>query len=512
MHRRQFLRTFGLGSTLFALGGRRLMAARQTGTGKPRNVIFILTDDHRYDAFSFLGHPFLETPNMDRLALQGANLKNAFVTTSLCSPSRASVLTGQYAHKHQVVDNATRMPEHLRLFPEYLQDAGYKTAFIGKWHMGGSSDEPRRGFDHWVSFRGQGRYYPPEGNSDWHLNVDGRAMPQTKYITDELTDYAVDWLEQQDDDQPFFMYLSHKGTHDPFEPAERHKGAYAGQPFPEPATMANTEENYNDKPMWVKNQRNSWHGVDFSYHHMRDATLTELYQRYCEALLSIDESTGRLLDSLEQQGRLDDTLILYMGDNGFQWGEHGLIDKRTAYEASMRVPLLAHCPNLIQPGTAIGEQVANIDIGPTIMEAAGVSTPDQMDGASFLRLLSGEKIPWREDLLYEYFWEYSFPQTPAMHALRTNKYKYIRYYGVWDLNELYNLEEDPDETVNLFTHPDHQEVVRDMRNRLAAILEETAGLEIPFRVLPHANNLRLKSGAKPAGFPEEFMRQKNAQY
>ena len=245
MHRRAFLQILPA------------LAAAQS-TAKPRNVIFILTDDHRFDAIGFLkGQPFLETPHLDSLARDGAHLKNAFVTTALCSPSRSSILTGKYAHKHKVIDNNTAIPKGTTFFPSYLQKAGYKTAFIGKWHMGGESDAPQPGFDRWVSFRGQGTYLPsPNG-----LNVDGKKVPQKGYITDELTDYAVEFIEKQK--QPYFLYLSHKAVHSEFIPADRHKGKFKDQKFvPPPSLTADA----TDRPMWVQNQRNSWHGVDYPYH------------------------------------------------------------------------------------------------------------------------------------------------------------------------------------------------------------------------------------------------------
>ncbi len=304
--------------------------ARQAGA-EPLNVVFILTDDHRYDAMGFMGHPFLETPHMDALAEEGVHFRNAFVTTSLCSPSRASILTGLYAHRHHVVDNNHPVPAGTVYFPQYLQQAGYETAFVGKWHMGNEGDDPKPGFDHWVSFRGQGTYLPsPNG-----LNVNGERVPQKGYITDELTDYAVDWLEGLSDDQPFFLYLSHKAVHANFTPAERHAGRYADREIEPPSTMALPARSAH-WPAWTQNQRNSWHGVDFPYHSRLD--VWAYYRRYLETLLGVDDSVGRVVDHLRRRGWLDNTLVMYMGDNGFAFGEHGLIDKRTAYEESMRVP------------------------------------------------------------------------------------------------------------------------------------------------------------------------------
>lgn len=470
------------------------LAAAQTPR-KPRNIIFILTDDHRYDAIGFLkGQPFLETPHLDSLARDGAHLRNAFVTTALCSPSRASILTGKYAHKHKIVDNNTAIPAGTKFFASYLQEAGYKTAFIGKWHMGGESDAPQPGFDRWVSFRGQGTYLPSANG----LNVDGEKVPQKGYITDELTDYAVDFIQKQTG--PYFVYLSHKAVHAEFIPAERHKGKFKNSKFLPPPSL-NAEA--INRPMWVHNQRNSWHGVDYPYH--STLNIEEYYKRYAEALCAVDESVGRLLALLKQRGELDSTLVIYMGDNGFAFGEHGLIDKRTAYEESMRVPMLARCPELFRGGQTLPQVVANLDVMPTVLDAAGVPAPAGGDGASFLPLLKGQSIAWRDSLLYEYYWERNFPQTPTIHALRTDQYKYIRYHGIWDLDELYDIKEDPHELHNLIKNPAHQEIVKRMNQRLFEILESTDGMNMPlYRDKGGVNNLRNPNGPKAAPFPKAF--------
>ncbi len=481
--------------------------------GKPLNVVFILSDDHRYDVMSFLGHPWVETPAMDAMAREGVYFENAIVTTSLCSPSRASILTGQYMHNHGVVDNNVLTKPGTIFFPQYLKAAGYQTAYFGKWHMGGHSDEPRPGFDRWVSFRGQGHYYPPE-NRKWSLNVDGQRVPQKGYITDELTEYAIDWLNSsvKDSEQPFFMYLSHKGVHGMFHPAERHAGRYKNKPLPVPKTMANTEDNYKDKPMWLKNQRNSWHGVDFAYH--QDTDIAEHYRLYCEALLGVDESIAKVRNWLAENGVAENTLVMYMGDNGFQWGEHGLIDKRTAYEASLRVPLLGVCPKLWKPGTIVKQVVANIDIGPTILEAAALKTPPHMDGRSFLQLAAGALDPskWRQDALYEYYWEYNYPHTPTTFALRTPRYKFIQYHGIWDIDELYDMETDPHEEHNLIFSSQHKALLAKMRADLHQILESSGANRVPFsHKRGMGSNLRLRSGSKPATFPPQLLREENRQ-
>lgn len=486
----------------------------QPAVAAPRNLVLILTDDHRYDAMGFLGHPFLETPHLDSLARNGAYLKHAFVTTALCSPSRASILTGQYAHRHGVVDNNNPVRGDLTFFPQVLQKAGYKTGFFGKWHMGGDSDAPQRDFHKWVSFRGQGEYWPDRrgtsyaasnaGRPGMTFNVDGQSVPQEGYITDELTDYALDWLKTVSKDQPFFLYLSHKAVHAEFVPAARHAGRYANQPLPIPASRTNQAH----APMWVQNQRNSWHGVDFAYH--SDLDVAAYYRRYCETLLAVDESVGRVLAALRERGQLDDTLVVYMGDNGFAFGEHGLIDKRTAYEWSMRVPLLMQCPAVIPGGTVVTQLFANIDLGPTFLEAAGAPKLPDADGRSFWPLLRGQSASWRTELLYEYFWEKNFPHTPTLHALRGDRYKYVHVHGLWDLDELYDLQDDPGETRNLVFSADHRSVLRQMNERLFAVLKDTDGMFMPLQPdRGGSQNLRREGGSKPATFPPEWIRKQS---
>lgn len=459
---------------------------------KPMNVVFVLSDDHRFDFMGFMNKvPELKTPNMDLMAQEGAHLKNAFVTTALCSPSRASILTGQYAHTHTIVDNNAPLPEGLTFFPQYLQSAGYQTAFMGKWHMGNTDDAPQPGFNKWVSFKGQGVYYNPV------FNIDGKEVkqPEGSYTTDLLTDYALDFIKNRDKNKPFFVYLSHKGVHAEFEPAKRHKGIYKDMEIVSPPSMyisatdsskrygkiqtPKTTVNEKDMPQWVKKQRYSWHGVDYMYD--GQIPFDDFYRRYCETLLSIDESIGRVLTQLKKEGLDKNTLVIYMGDNGFQFGELGLIDKRDMYEASIRVPMIAYAPGLIKPKTVIPQLVENIDIAPTILELANVQIPAQMQGASFLPLLKSKEIEWRDKIYYEYYWEWAFPQTPTIFGVRTDKYKYIFNHGVWDANELYDLEADPDEMNNLIRNPEYSVIAGKLKKDLWDWLEETKGMQIPLK-------------------------------
>jgi len=443
---------------------------------KKKNVIFILSDDHRYDAMSFMNfNSFLKTPNLDKMATEGVHFKNAFVSTSLCSPSRASILTGMYAHQHGVVDNMSPVRDDLTYFPQYLQKLGYETAFIGKWHMGEKQGDanPRKGFDKWISFKGQGEYYNPE------LNIDGKTVNVKGYITDILTNYAIEWMNRKRD-KPFFLYLSHKAVHALFKPAPEDIGKFDNMKVPHPASMANSEKNYKDKPEWVREQRNSWHGVDYMYYGEFD--FDSFYKRYCETLLSLDRNIGRILDFTEDKGIAESTIIFYMGDNGFVLGEHGLIDKRHMYEESIKVPLLAYSPSNLNSGMVIDKMVQNIDIAPTILDIAGIGkTPKQMVGMSFYPLLKNDKKDWRKEIYYEYYWERAFPQTPTTLGVRTDKYKYIFYHGIWDINELYDLENDPKEMYNLIKDSQYTDLIKEMDNKIFDWLEKTNGMEIPLR-------------------------------
>ena len=471
------------------------------------NIIFVLTDDQRYDALGFLNDE-IRTPNMDRLASEGVYFRNAFVTTSLCSPSRASILTGLYAHAHGVVDNLKRtLSPGTRFFPQDLQAAGYQTAYVGKWHMGLHGDERQPGFDHWVSFAGQGNYFPVDGST---INVNGNRVPQQGYISDELTDYAMEWLKGRDRGKPFFLYLSHKAVHADFTPAERHRELYPDVEIRLPDSSADTPENHAGKPMWVRNQRNSWHGVDFAYH--GDLDIREYKRNYNRALAAVDDSLGRLLAWIDDQGIAQDTIVVFMGDNGFLFGEHGLIDKRNAYEASIRVPLLAHAPGRFPAGAVVDEMVANIDIAPSLLALAGVTASSPMHGVDFGPLARGESVEdWRSELYYEYFWNWVFPQTPTTFALRTDEYKLIQYHGIWDTDELYDLRSDPGEMRNLIDDPEHKPVVRRMRQRLHALNLETGGqAQVPYTIKEgHGLRFRTPLGAEQAEFPESIYRQPN---
>jgi arylsulfatase A-like enzyme len=512
-------------STLRALGA-VLLAAVWAGAARAEppparpNIVFVLVDDLRYDAMGFLT-PGLRTPNIDFLARNGVYFPNAVVTSSLCSPSRATILKGMTARNHGVIDNNNSSEAGLTFFPKYLQGAGYQTAFIGKWHMGDANDGPRPGFDRWISFLGQGNYFPTDGLTPQQvaagqrnmLDVDGKKTPQKGYITDELTDYAMDWLEHgRDKSKPFFLYLSHKAVHSDVKAPERYARQYSGLDIKLPASMADTPENNRGKPMWVRNQRNSWHGVEYFYN--QDRPLKDYMREYYRGLSPVDDGVGRILKYLRDNHLEENTIVVFFSDNGFQFGEHGLIDKRDAYEASIRVPMVAYAPARFPKGAVIQNRVRNLDLAPTFLEAAGAPRPAQFEGQSVLPLAEGRVKPenWREqDFVYEYYWEWTFPQTPTTFAIERGKMKYIQYHGVWDLDELYDLSKDPDEMNNLIDDPAYLQTKIELRKALFQQLTNAKGQTVvPFTERTSQGQVfRSLAGAKAAEFPRSWLRPAN---
>ncbi len=403
--------------------------------GRP-NIIFILTDDHRADHLGCTGHPFLKTPNLDRMADEGVLFENAFVTTSLCSPSRASFLTGQYAHTHGVKNNLTPWQNENVTFLERLKNAGYDTAFIGKWHMPGHLPE-LRGVDKFVTFTargGQGKYW------DCPLIVNGKEVrPDKRYITEELTDRAMDFAGQQRHN-PFCLYLSLKAAHHDWQP---------------PTELA---ELYGDKMLSLADEADTW--VTMTNGAMFVGTAGPLqyhYRNYCRVLTSVDHQVGRLLGFLDSHGLADNTIVIYAGDNGYLWGDHRLIDKRWAYEESIRVPFIVRAPGLISdPGRRADQMVLNIDLAPTLLESAGINPGPTMEGQSILPILKNPQAPGRDAWLYEYFTDFPY-NVPGINAVRTRDRIYIEY-GNGRPPELYDLKTDPGQEKNLIDRADAAEL------------------------------------------------------
>ncbi len=469
-----------MGAAATALLARRAKAA----TKKRPNFVFILIDDQSWDAMGHRGrYPFLKTPNMDRLAREGMSFENAFVTTSLCSPSRASFLTGCHAHRHGVRTNERKDPHpSIPIFPQALQKAGYETAFVGKWHMAPSA-APRPGFDYWLSFKGQGKYIDPE------LNENGRDFTQKGYMTDVLTVYADRWLRQPHE-KPFCMLLWHKAVHGPFTPAERHKEAFPDAQMPKPA---NFDDDFANKPEWIRRakkygtRREPWQKsmgkevpAAIPPEQWKGGRKDQL--DYMRALLAVDDSVGAMLRTLEETGRLDNTVVVFSSDNGFFLGEHRRGDKRLMYEESIRIPLLVRYPKAVKAGSTRPEMVLNIDVAPTLLELAGANTPATVQGTSFAPLLKGEKVPWRKSFLYAYYKEGWLPGIPTMLGVRGERWKYTHFPELNDdIDELYDLQSDPIEMKNLIADPLHKAQAVHMKGELDKLLRETAYGEEPAR-------------------------------
>tara|TARA_B110000003_G_scaffold274336_2_gene314080 strand:+ start:5984 stop:7513 length:1530 start_codon:yes stop_codon:yes gene_type:complete len=452
---------------------------QKNATPKQPNFLFVLVDDQPFDAMGNSGrYPFLETPNMDRLAKEGAKVENFFVTQSICSPSRASFLTGTYPHIHGVNQNNKHVDpkwDEFAPFSSHLQEAGYQTAHVGKIHMAHKKgkDHIRPGFDYWFSFIGQGKYFDPP------VNENGKEYQEKGYITDILTNKAISWLkEKRDPNKPFSLNLWHKAVHQPHLPAPRHNDLYNSENLPTPPYDTH-KETFKGKPQW---QRKKTFGFDWKKNLPIPLELPEKkwpinYDRNMDllrCLSAIDESLGSVLATLEQMGELDNTVIIYSSDNGYFMGEHTFLDKRLAYENSMRVPMLIRYPKLIKPNTIIDEQCLNIDMAPTILTLAGIEKPDYMQGVSMVNLLKGVKENnWRKSILFEYYLDTYWPYAgPNQIAVRTDSYKLVDAFLKNDIDELYDLKADPGEMTNLINNPNYDEIEAELRNEATKLKKQ----------------------------------------
>jgi arylsulfatase A-like enzyme len=456
------------------------------------NFLVILIDDLRFDEFGAGGHPYMKTPHVDRIAHEGALFERAFHTTPICSPNRASIVTGQYASRHGIIDNVARDAMSHRL-PNYhleLQRLGYETAHVGKWHMG-NDGKPRPGYHHWVSFDGHGSLNDPR------LNVNGQYEQRAGYMTDLLNQEALAFVERKRA-KPFALFFAHKAVHPDahqaadgtldmtrfggYIPAERHRGLYADAVFPKRPNMLSPRELVKQAPAWA--EAFALRATEASQRLLaaiQAGTQEEIRQR-ARMMAAVDEGVGMLLEALKRQDKLDDTLILFLGDNGYFFGEHGLgPERRFAYEEGIRSPFILRYPRKVKAGARLRDMVICQDIAPTLIELAGGRPGPQVQGRSLLPLLAGRRSGWRKSFLVEYWAEQAMPWLVGMtyKAVRTDRYKFIHWVNRarnGELDELYDLERDPFELKNLARSARHARVRASLRGQLRRLVADAAGI------------------------------------
>jgi arylsulfatase A-like enzyme len=439
---------------------------RAEAAPKRPNFLFVYTDDQRWDAMSVVQReqgdkarfPWLKTPNMDRLAAQGVRFRNAFVVNSLCSPSRASFLSGLYGHKNGIVNNHSPFPVNNVTWATLLKRAGYVTGYVGKFHMG-KQGGTRPGFDFSASFIGQGKYF------DCPIEVNGKTTPTQGWVDDVGTDFAINFMKENKD-KPFALAVGFKSTHGPFTPPPRRKDDYAGESF-RPVPNLKVPAIYHEEN--AKKKGGKAPNLD-----------------YFRCIAAADDNLGKLLKALDDLGLADNTIVIFSSDNGYYLGEHGLGDKRSAYEESLRIPMLVRYPPLGNPGRTIDSMVLNVDLAPTLLDFAGVKVPAEMQGRSWKPLLEGKETPWRHAFFYCYFFEKGYT-TPTTTAVRTDDAVLIKYSGHDNWTEMFDIKKDPYQLKNLYSDPAHAE----LRRSLEAQYEREARA-IDFRIPDFADEKQKK--------------------
>ncbi|NQU40270.1 MAG: sulfatase [Lentisphaerae bacterium] len=449
---------------------------------KQPNILFIMSDDHAAHAMSCYRSRINRTPGIDRIADGGMRFDNCFCTNSICTPSRAAILTGTYNHINGVTTLATTMDNRLETFPKLLQGAGYQTAVVGKWHLGEGAAHQPSGFDYWCVLPGQGRYHDPE------LIEMGTPKVALGYVTDLITEHALAWLKERDPEKPFCLLCHHKAPHRPWEPDPRHAAALNHTTIPEPATL------YDDYRNRARAAAAATMRVDRDLNEtdlkaLVDETLPALdqkrwkYQRYIKDYLacvaSVDESVDQLLDYLDENNLAENTIVIYTSDQGFFLGDHGWYDKRFMYEESLRMPFVIRYPRAIRAHSTNADMILNVDMAPTLLELAGLPVPATMQGHSFTPLLKGD-VPadWQTSMYYRYWMHLSDHNVYAHYGVRTLRYKLIYYYadsanqpGAIDESrepewELFDLEKDPHEMNNIYMDPAYAAVIADLKDEL----------------------------------------------
>ncbi len=497
-NRRNFIKTAGLGAAALALS--RCNFSSLANNKRP-NIIFMMSDDHAAPAISayngFLSGAF-KTPNIDRLAEEGMRFDNAFCTNSICTPSRASILTGKYSHKNGVYTLEEKLPDDQTTFPKLLQKAGYYTGMIGKWHL---HTEPK-GFDYWKVMIEQGRYHDPiycEKGKGWsNDDEDGTGTIYKGFVTDITTNFGIDFLENRPQGKPFCLLLHFKAPHDEWEFNEKYAGLFADTDLPEPETLF---DDYETRGRGIKDctqkigenhtlyeeQTNHLIGKE------RKKAQYQIYiKKYLKCVASVDENIGRVLKYLDENSLADNTILVYTSDQGFFLGEHGMYDKRFMYEESLRIPLLVRYPDKVEAGKVNTEMVANIDFAETFLDYAGARIPDTMQGRSLRPLFEGNTpADWPESIYYRYWMHGAHFNVPGHYGIRTKDYKLIFFYGKglsyshakyyptgnWNFEgnkivdtepywEMYDLKNDPDELNNIYDNPDYASVMEELRHQL----------------------------------------------
>ena len=437
------------------LAARMMGLARGAQAAKPPNVLFLLTDDQSYASLSSTGNPFMKTPHIDRIGREGVHFTNHFVVRSVCSPSRASFLTGLYPHTHGVDTNGMRLNQSIPTFPRTLHDAGYRTAHIGKWQMG-DDDRVQPGYDYWAAQIGTGDYWNPR------KNINGKLVDLKGYDTDIVTDQAIEFI-RAGKGTPFCVWLAYRAPHGPFTPAPGHEKDFADveiKPPPsffvddpgKPKRIRTAASDRKSLAKWAEKQRNQY-----------------------RALMGVEDSVGRLLAFLDEQNLAEDTIVVYASDNGYFQGEHGLASKQEAYEESMRVPCFVRYPRRVRPQRC-DAIVANIDLAPSLLEICGVKQVKPVQGRSWWPLVTGKQKSIRSRLLFETMGKGSKILNPAVKALRTERYKLILNTNPKDITELYDLKNDPLEMKNLAPDAAYRDLVKDLQGQL---LEEMRLTEDP---------------------------------
>ena len=477
-------------ATILTIGSLQSFAA-----DKP-NILFIFTDDHATHSMSCYGSKINKTPNLDRIANGGMLFNNCFCTNSICGPSRAVILTGKHSHLNGFLQNGNRFDSSQQSFPSLLQDVGYQTALVGKWHLGHGGKSDPSGFDYWDVLKGQGPYYNPP------MIQNGKEVKHIGYTTDIITNRALNWLEKRDDKKPFMLMFQHKAPHRNWQPSPKHLTMYDDVTIPEPPTLF---DNYEGRGSAAKQQdmtiAKTMTAYDLKLTQPRGLTAEQLevwnrayepkneafkkanltgkelvrwkYQRYIKDYLrcvaSVDDNVGRVFDYLDKEGLADNTIVIYSSDQGFYLGDHGWFDKRFMYEESYRMPFVVKWPGKIKPGSTNDALVSNLDYAETFLDIAGVDIPKDMQGKSLVPLFAGGDTPkgWRKSLYYHYYEFYGNRRSAHMvrrhYGVRTGRYKLIHFYNL-DEWELYDLKSDPQEMKSVYDEPAYLTV----RNELMA--------------------------------------------